>query len=529
MSTEKLPLGRAANNNGDAAPNGPAAKARPPLTVSGLVARIKIALASSFPDRVVVVGELSGVKPHSSGHLYFRLKDAGASIDAVMWRSGAERLKFRPCDGLEVVAEGRVDVYDSRGQLQLYVEKLSPRGAGALELAFRQLQEKLQREGLFDPAHKVPLPRYPRAVGIVTSSTGAAIRDIARTLARRWPAAQVYLAPALVQGEGAAADVARAIRMLDASAERFGIDTILVARGGGSLEDLWAFNEEAVARAIFAAKTPIVTGVGHETDVTIADLVADVRAPTPTAAAELAVPDAEEVARHVGVLASRLRRHVLAEVQTAKNALAAVMRSGVFRDPLSRPRMKMQRLDELSHRCRSAVREQASAARRRLFPLSSRLAALHPARLAERARARLDKAVARLAWVLGGRSKRSGDALAVRAAKLEALHPRNRLNLCLQKLDGLSRHLEAMSYRSVLGRGFSVTRGRDGQILRSATQTGVGSTLDTELVDGRIESEVTQVRPADGCAMPASKDSSTAAKRPRGKRAVEDDSPSLFD
>jgi len=270
-------VGTARSGGGKDAPKG--------MSVWQLVSQVKAALAEAFPKRVAVVGEISNCKRHSSGHIYFRLKDARASIDAVMFRSHASKLRFSPEDGMEVVVDGRVDVYDVRGQLQFYAERMTPRGVGELELAFRQLKDKLAAQGLFDPARKKPLPPFPRAVGVVTSPTGAAVRDIARTLRRRWPAARVYLVETLVQGEGAAEQVAAAVAALDAGAERLDIDVLIVARGGGSLEDLWAFNEEPVARAIAAARTPVISGVGHEVDFTIADLVADVRAATPTAAA----------------------------------------------------------------------------------------------------------------------------------------------------------------------------------------------------------------------------------------------------
>ena len=465
-------------------------EAPPTLTVSALIARVKCALADAFPRRVAVVGEISNFKLHSSGHMYFRLKDADAAIDAAMFRQFASRVRFTPADGLEVVAEGRVDVYDPRGQLQFYVESMTPRGAGALELAFRQLREKLQREGLFDPAVKKPLARFPRAVGVITSPTGAAVRDICRTLQRRWPAARVYLMPVLVQGEGAAESVAEGIAMLDTHAGRFGIDTIIVARGGGSLEDLWAFNEEIVARAIFAAVTPIVTGVGHETDVTIADLAADVRAATPTAAAELAVPDATEVLRHLASLHARLHRSVAEGLASAAADLRGMLRSAIFRDPAVGLRIRHQRLDELSHRLRADLGQILSQARRRLDPAGGKLAALAPARLAEVARGRLDRLAARLAWALGARSKRAGDVLAVWRGRLLAVHPAQRLAMVSQRLNAAGRQLEAMSYRGVLRRGFSVTRKADGAILRSRGDVTEDDWITTELADGIIHSRL---------------------------------------
>ena len=232
-----------------------------PISVSALVGRIKQSLHEAFPERLCVVGQISNLSAPASGHLYFTLKDSGAAIGAAMWRARASKLKFRPTDGMEVVVKGKVDIYDVQGKVQLYVERITPAGVGALELAFRQLVEKLSREGLFEAGCKKPIRRFPRAIGVVTSATGAAIRDIQRTIRRRWAATEVFLLPATVQGEGAAEEIAEAIGLLDANAERFGIDTIIVARGGGSLEDLWAFNEEVLARAVFAAGTPIISGV----------------------------------------------------------------------------------------------------------------------------------------------------------------------------------------------------------------------------------------------------------------------------
>jgi exodeoxyribonuclease VII large subunit len=476
-------------------------------------------MAEAFPQRVAVVGEISNLKRHSSGHLYFRLKDADAAIDAVMFRRDAKALKFEPTDGLEVVAEGRVDVYEVRGQLQLYVERMTPKGEGALELALRQLRDRLQREGLFDRAAKKHIARFPRAVGVVTSATGAAIRDIRRTLARRWAGVTVYLLPARVQGEGAAGEIAEAVRLLDANAARLRIDTIIVGRGGGSLEDLWAFNEEVVARAIFAADTPVISAVGHEVDVTIADLVADVRAATPTAAAERAVPDAGELRRHLATLGGRLGRIVGERLAAARAELLSVLRSVVFRDPHASVRTQMQRSDELSHRMRAALSAVLSRSRRRLDPLAARLALLHPAVLAERDGARLQRAVSRLAWVLGGRSKRAGDRLAAVAGRLGAAHPRHALALARQQVAAAARQLEAMSYRCVLARGFSVTRAA-GAVLRSVARVRPAMRIETELADGSFTSRAEPLPGADHERTPP-------AARRRRKRG--DSGPTLFE
>ncbi len=459
-----------------------------PLSVSALLMRVKDAIAT-LPAQLAVVGEISNLKRHSSGHMYFSLKDANATIAAMMFRQNNMYLKFTPADGMEVVAEGRIDVYEVRGQLQMYVERMTPKGAGSLELAFRQLCEKLKAEGLFDPSRRKPIPRFPRAIGVVTSPTGAAIRDIIRTLRRRWPAAKVYLAPALVQGEGAAQSVAEAVRLLDANAAKYEIDTIIVARGGGSLEDLWAFNEEIVARAIYAANTPIISGVGHEVDVTIADMVADMRAATPTAAAELAVPAADEIAAYISQLAGRLARNVSGKITTARTELNAVCRSSVFRDPTARIRTQTQRLDELSHKLRAGLTEMLSGARKRLEPLANRLAMLHPAMLNEKARAALAEMLHKLDWQFGGLVKRHTDRLADITGRLAAVHPRHRLVLARQHVAAIERQLEAMSHKNVLNRGFSVTRGAGGAILRSVRQVQAGMTVETELADGKFTSE----------------------------------------
>jgi exodeoxyribonuclease VII large subunit len=477
---------------GDILGQGPAGG---PMSVSALLARVKAALAGAFPGRLSVVGEISNFKRHASGHLYFRLKDAHTSIDVAMFKSAASRLKYAPSDGMEVVIDGRVDVYEVRGQLQFYAEAMTPKGTGALELAFRQLRARLEAEGLFDASRKKPVPRFPRAIGVITSATGAAVRDVGRTLRRRWPAAGVFLVPVLVQGEEAAGQIAEAIRLLDAAAERFDIDTIIVGRGGGSLEDLWAFNEEVVARAVAAARTPIISGVGHEVDVTICDLVADVRAATPTAAAELAAPDRAEVRASVANLGGRVARAARQAFRQSAAQLDAVRRSAVFRDPAARLRTRSQHVDELSHRLGFAARDTLNRARRRLSPAEAKLAALHPARLAERARARLAAAASRMAWVLGGRCKRAGDSLAAKAARLAAAHPRHRLALGWARVRGLKRQLDSMSYRSVLRRGYSVTRLAGGEIIRSAGQAVGGTRVSTELADGQFTSTVDGPRP----------------------------------
>jgi exodeoxyribonuclease VII large subunit len=493
------------------------------MTVSTLLSRVKNALADAFPAVVAVTGEISNLSTPASGHLYFSLKDTHTSIGAAMWKTRAAKLKFKLTDGMEVLIRGKVDVYDAQGKLQLYVERITPAGAGALDLAFRQMKDKLEKEGLFDPAGKKTICRFPRSIGLVTSATSAAVRDIQRTIRRRWPGARVFLYHTAVQGQGASEALAEGIDLLDANAEKLNIDTIIIARGGGSLEDLWAFNEEPLARAISQAATPVISGVGHEIDVTICDLVADVRAATPTAAAELAVPDKEEIRRTVEALADRLTRRVGQKLDTSRAALQAIGRSMVFRDPMGLVRSNAQRLDELAHRLRAGLGRQLALARAGLEPLGLKLATLHPARLATQAQARLTALAGRLRWALGGRSKLAGEKLSKTEARLAQAHPSHRLTLARQQLTALQRQLDAMSYRSVLARGFSVTRGPDGKIRRSAEQFKTGERIETELAEGKIFSNV-----IDG---QTSSPTSSPARRPQNKPSVpaQKTSPSLFD
>jgi len=260
-------------------------------TVSQINSLIKVALEEKLPPRLIVRGEISDWKVHSSGHCYFSLKDQGGVLPCVMWASKFKNVKFSPEDGMAVLATGHIDVYTVGGKYQLYVDKLEPEGVGALQLAFEQMVRKLQGEGLFDDAYKQPLPEYPMRIGILTSESGAAVHDIRESIHTRWPCAKLFLYPVPVQGEGAAQEIAAAIRDVNKRNKKLKLDILIVGRGGGSLEDLWAFNEEILARAIFDSAIPIISAVGHEVDVTVADFVADARASTPTKAGVVAVPD----------------------------------------------------------------------------------------------------------------------------------------------------------------------------------------------------------------------------------------------
>jgi len=351
------------------------------LTVSQVTALIKETFEKQFCN-LCVSGEISECTRAASGHVYLTLKDEGAVLRAIIWRSLASRVRFDVEEGLEVVVRGDIDVYAPRGSYQLIISDIQPKGLGALQLAFHQLVEKLEKEGLFAPEHKKPLPRFPRRIGIVTSPTGAAIRDMIRVLSRRWPLARVYLLPRRVQGEGAAEEIAGAIHLLNA--KRPDLDLIIVGRGGGSLEDLWAFNEEVVARAIFASDIPVVSAVGHETDVSISDFVADLRAATPTEAAENVAPDRAEVASNLAHLKRRLALALVGMVGRGQERLAALARRHVLRHPETLLRDRAQTADELLDRMRRWSEHRLEILAERLRALGGALQALSPLQVLER-------------------------------------------------------------------------------------------------------------------------------------------------
>ena len=359
--------------NGQPAASG--RKQHPVLTVSELTALIQGVLESAFPA-VWVSGELSDITRPQSGHIYFTLKDAGAQIRAVMWRSAASRLRFQLEDGQEVVCCGDVDVYPPRGSYQLVVREIEPRGLGMLQLALRQTQQRLAAEGLFDPSHKKPLPRFPRRIALVTSPTGAAVRDFLEVLRRRWRDVAVLIIPARVQGDGAAEDIVRGIQLAHQIRPR--PDVLVVARGGGSLEDLWCFNEEKVVRAIFASQIPVVSAVGHEIDVTLSDLVADVRALTPTEAAQLVVPSAAEVAAMLHHLQVRLASSLRGRAAEARSRLESLQARRVLRAPWERIHELARRVDEMELRARHAIRGRQQSAGECLAGLAGRLESLSP-------------------------------------------------------------------------------------------------------------------------------------------------------
>ena len=358
----------------------PAAKLdRDVLSVSALTAQLRGLVEGTFPA-VWVAGEVSNYTRAASGHMYFTLKDAKAQLKAILFRGVNLRMKFEPKDGMAVLARGRLTVYEPRGDYQIQIEELQPQGVGAAELALRQLKEKLLARGYFDPRRKKPLPHYPRRVALVASATGAAIRDMLELLAQRWPLAEVIVRPSRVQGDGAAEEIAVAVRLLN-RLHRSGelpLDAIVLGRGGGSAEDLWAFNEEALADAIFQSVVPVVSAVGHEIDVTVADLVADHRAETPSAAVVALTPHRQELMAGLLELNDRLREAMDHRITTARRTLDQVAARPVLRRPLERLQRLEQRLDDTAGRLHRTARARLAAANEKLAATAARLETLSP-------------------------------------------------------------------------------------------------------------------------------------------------------
>ena len=438
-------------------------------SVTELTARLRTLLESSFAE-VWVEGELSNCRLWNTGHLYFTLKDAHAQIKGVMFRTALQRLRFTPKDGLRVVARGRVSVYDPKGEYQIVCEHLEPAGLGALQLAFDQLKERLAKEGLFDDARKRALPALPRKIGIVTSLDGAAVRDIIRVLRRRYPNAHLIIRPTRVQGEGAAMDVARAVTAIGRLPD---VDVVIVARGGGSIEDLWAFNEEVVARAIAGCPVPTISGVGHETDVTIADFVADVRASTPSAAAELVVARKDEFTGRIDRLGERLSatvQHRLRRFDTRLHQLDAQPGFAAYPGRLA---MRGRQVVELTHDLQGASRQAVAGRRRQVDALGRTLERLDLRRRLAMVRTRLVAAEGALTTAEGRRRQRAGLRLATLTAQLDSMSP-----------------------LGVLARGYAVCWNADRTaVVRDAAALRVGDAVRVTLPRGEVRCNVTVTTP----------------------------------
>lgn len=437
------------------------------LTVSELSASIRDALETRFHE-VWVEGEISNARLWNTGHLYFTLKDSTSQIKGVMFRSALRYLKFKPEDGLHVVARGRISVYDPKGEYQLVCEHMEPLGFGPLQLAFEQLKKKLAAEGLFDPARKRPLPALPRRIGLVTSIDGAALRDMIRVLRRRYPNAHLIVSPSRVQGEGAAAEVARALKRVTQVA---GVDVVIVARGGGSLEDLWAFNDEIVARAVAASPVPVISGVGHETDVTICDFVADLRAPTPSAAAELVVRRKDEFAVHITRIGNQLDSAVDNRLRRLDSRLHALEARPGYAGFHGRLAFRGRHASELTAALRRAATQDVASRSRRHDLLRRALGQFDPRHRLAAIRTRL---VSREAQLTAAARRRVGGAQA--------------------RVGGLAARLEGLSPLAVLGRGYSVTwDAARTRIIRDVATLRAGDGVNVILERGSFDATVRRV------------------------------------
>lgn len=441
-------------------------------TISRLNREARALLEGRFP-LIWIEGEVSNFARPGSGHWYFTLKDPQAQVRCAMFRQNNMRLKFLPQDGMHILARARVSLYEGRGEFQLVVEHAEPAGEGLLRMQFEALKRKLAAEGLFEDAHKQPLPLHPRTVGVITSPTGAAIRDILSVLRRRAPQLEVIIYPVPVQGAAAAPQIAAMIRTADARQE---CDVFLLARGGGSLEDLWPFNEEVVARAIHACRTPIVSGVGHEIDFTIADFVADVRAPTPSASAELVSPDRRELLARLRGLESRLIQLTGALLARQHERMAWLSRRVVH--PGRRLQELAQRLDDVYARMGSAAQSLMHRRHVELARLSSRLAALSPAQRLIYLRGQLAQWRLRLVQTM-----------------------RNRLQQEAARLQPAIRALHAVSPLATLERGYAIVADARARILRDAGAARIGDRVTARLAHGRLKCTVEEIfpgeRPAD--------------------------------
>lgn len=440
------------------------ADARDIYTVSRLNREARSLLEAGLPS-LWITGELSNLSRPASGHWYFTLKDEGAQVRCAMFRQRNLAVRSAPRDGLQVVLRARVGLYEARGDFQLVVDHLEAAGEGELRQRFEALKQRLAAEGLFDESRKRPLPRHPRRIGIVTSATGAALRDVLHVIRRRNPGLSLLLYPVPVQGAGAAREIAAMLELADRRRE---VDLLLLVRGGGSLEDLWAFNDESLARTIAGLELPLVTGIGHEVDFTIADFVADLRAPTPSAAAELSAPDAAALLAAIGVTAARLRNAAARALGRKGDACAQLHRRLGLLHPAQAVRERMQRLDELHSRLAGTMRRDARARQERLLRVAAQLAGRSPA--------------SRLA-ALGQRIGHAGERLLPAA--------RSRLAASRGLLNAAARGLEATSPLATLGRGYAiVTLAAGGSVVRDPADAPPGTEVEARLARGRLRARV---------------------------------------
>ena len=438
------------------------------LTVTELTRRVKGALEDKFTS-VWVEGEISNLRTPQSGHVYFTLKDANAQLAAVLFRGPAAGVKFKLQDGLAVIAFGDISVYERQGQYQIIVRQLLPKGLGALQIAFDELKRRLEKEGLFATNRKKPIPTLPQRIGLVTSPTGAAIRDFLNIIGRRFPNVHIVINPVRVQGEGAAQEIADAIDQFNAlhASHALTLDVLVVTRGGGSLEDLWAFNEEVVARALARSAIPTISAVGHEIDFTIADFVADLRAPTPSAAAELVVKAKEEFVRQLRDCQMRLAKDLRLRVADLRRRFTESASSYVFQQPAQLIRQYQQEVDDLRHRLGQATDSALDGQRSRLATADGKFGLLSPQSRVAGWNARLDADQRQLCSGFSQQWQRTTHRLDQARAKLDLLSP-----------------------KSTLQRGYSITRTADGRIVKTVKTVKTGDQIRTLVADGEFEAEV---------------------------------------
>lgn len=436
------------------------------FTVTRLNSAVRMILEQDL-GLVWLTGELSNLAMPSSGHWYFSLKDMSAQVRCAMFKGNNRRVPFRPQDGMQVLVQARVSLYEPRGDYQLIIESMQPAGDGMLALRFEELKRRLGAEGLFDEGRKRPLPREPRAVGLVTSATGAALHDMLTVLGRRAPDLPVFIYPTQVQGSAAIGQIVSAIALANRRAE---VDVLIVGRGGGSLEDLWCFNEEAVARAIAGSAIPVVSAVGHEVDVTISDFAADLRAPTPSAAAELVAPDRSARAQRLVHLKQRLVQAISRRQTAARHGFVLLQKRLDHQDPKRRLEQQSQRLDELSGRLQQLLNLRLHQGERRLANLELRLQARSPSTLLAAGKRRHQLAQERLHTLMNKRQDLAAHRLAMLSARLDGISP-----------------------LATLGRGYSITRTPSGEVISRAAQVSPGQQLVTTLAEGALRVRVEDV------------------------------------
>ncbi len=437
------------------------------FTVSELNSEVKWLLDTQFGS-IWVEGELSNTMRARTGHMYFSLKDSRSQLRCAMFRNDNRRLDFTPADGQKVLCRGRLGIYEARGDYQMVVDRMIETGAGALQQKFEETKKRLHAEGLFDETQKKTPPAFPTSIGLITSPTGAAVRDVLNVLQRRFACARVIVYPATVQGQTAAPTI---VKMLQIANRRAECDVLLLVRGGGSIEDLWAFNEEIVARAVFDSELPVICGVGHEIDYTIADLVADVRAPTPSAAAELCSPDRDELAFGIQQLQRSLGRQMQKRVVAERNQIVRLQKRLGNVHPQNKLRQKIQRCDELDTRLRRSMQNQLSQSQQHYRQLLRRLNMLSPQYQITQRRERLARLHSRL-----------------------IANSTNRLQNAVLKLSGAERALKAISPLNTLARGYAIVQDETGKVLTRSTEANLDATIKVRLASGDLAAKVTNIR-----------------------------------